>query len=81
MLSTFLLIGFFVIHSIKQKITREPSRAGIGRRLNTARLTPIKDAMYSRYLKPPVIIALVVTEIVVIVPPIEVIPSLALKSG
>ena len=61
MFSTFLLIGFFLIHSIVVNTTLDPSSAGIGSKLNTARFTPIKEAMFSRFLNPPTFIAFAVT--------------------
>ena len=73
-------MGFLVMPSIKVNTTLEPSNAGIGSKLNTAKFTPIKEVIFSKFLKPPTFIASAVTEMVVTVPPSEFIPSAPVKS-
>mgnify|MGYP003290323630 CR=1 FL=1 len=43
--STFLLIGFPLIHSIPTKTILAPSKAGNGKRLNTDKLIDIKGIL------------------------------------
>ena len=80
MVSTFRLIGFFLIHSIRQKITLQPSNAGIGNRLNTAKFTPINAKIFKNEAK-PLDATSEVTLMVVTGPPIEVMASFPVKSS
>ena len=78
--STLLLSGFFLIHSIITKTALDPSKAGKGSKLKTARFTPINAEMFSKLQNPPVFMAFAVTPMVVTVPPKEPIPRLPVNS-
>ena len=71
--SILLGTGFLNIHSIRQKITLLPSSAGMGKRLKTARLTPISAAI-SKKLCTPCEASSEVSFIVVTGPPIALSP-------
>ena len=78
--SIFLGTGLRKIHSIRQKITLLPSSAGMGKRLNTAKLTPIYAAI-SRKDCTLCVASWEVSLIVVTGPPIASKPRLPVKSS
>ena len=73
------LTGFFLIHSIKTNIIWNPSSAGIGRRLNTAKFTAISGNNSKRYEKLVWVYDAIIL-IVVTGPPSDVIDNWPVKS-
>ena len=78
-LITSRLIGFLRIHSIITNIIWKPSNAGIGNKLNTARLTAISGNKRNKKLKLCIVIVAILL-IVVTGPPNAVIESLPVSS-